>query len=259
MSSLETNSLICSVCGEELKHGDNFCPGCGVSVKKDLDIADKKKMADDFPEVESPKEEKKSSKDISTINTASESKKIPITRLIYLVFGLILIVLLINYSSGVFEKPITSGIASNKNFEDAHKGVDLQNLQQINSLEEKVKNNPADKVSLLELAHVLNDSGFKDRAIEKYKQYLQIDPNNADVLVDMGVCFFDLGKYNDAANYMKQALKYQPRHQIAYLNLGIVNLTAGKHDEALNWWKQAVEIDPNSNVAKRAQELINSH
>ena len=42
-------------------------------------------------------------------------------------------------------------------------------------------------------------------------------------------------------------------------NIGIVNFAANNKSEAVTWWKKAIEIDPNTNIAKKAEELINSH
>jgi Tfp pilus assembly protein PilF len=142
--------------------------------------------------------------------------------------------------------------------EDYHKGVDLTYIERINTLENELKQNPDDK-KLLELAHLLNDSGLKDKAIEKYKIYMKSNPKDADVLVDMGVCYYELNQFEDAAKYMKQAISFQPRHQIAHLNLGIVSLSQQKLDEAKEWWKKAIELNPTNDVGKRAQELFNSH
>lgn len=243
MSDQKKNKLYCTECGNELGTEDKFCSKCGSPVqkgKKNIKPSNRDKSPDQ--------------------NFTGSQKKISGIKLAYLVFGLIVIVLLINYAAGVFEKPIVSTEQSQAQSETStNSGVDLQHLEQINSMEESLKNNPNDKTTLLNLAHLLNDSGLKDRAIEKYKAYLKIDSQNADVLVDMGVCYYELGKYDDAISQMKEALKYQPRHQIAHLNLGIVNLTAGNHDEAISWWKKAVEINPATEIAKRAQEFINSH
>ena len=258
------NKHVCPVCGEELKEEDNYCPSCGASVKEEIQTEEKTSAKENFsqevPAEKNKNRKKKSGKNSKQENEEPEIKRLSIEKLIYLIFGLVLVVLFINVAAGVFDQPAAvSGISSNNDSSNPHKGADLQNLQQINSLEEKVKNNPEDKASLLELAHLLNDSGFKERAIEKYKDYLKTDPKDADVLVDMGVCYYELGNYNEAIKQMKQAIKYQPKHQIAHLNLGIVNMTAGNHDEAIKWLKEAIAINPSTEIAKRAQELINSH
>ncbi len=253
----------CSVCGEKLREKSNYCPSCGASLislfanestsnevsKKNLDKGTKgnnktKTKTDKIREHDSVKE---------------QSKNISMTKLMYMILVLFFIGAVIVISSGIFEKPIVTSQLNQGEAGHDHGGVDLSNLEHINTLEEAVKKNPNDKESLLHLAHLLNDSGFKEKAIDKYKQYLKIDSQNADVLVDMGVCYYETGKNLEAISYMEKALKYQPKHQIAHLNLGIVNMSAGNMTKAKEWWNKAVAINPTNDIGKRAAELLKSH
>jgi tetratricopeptide (TPR) repeat protein len=249
MNSDQTK-INCSNCGEEVSNLDKFCSQCGVRVNY-LKSESKKSYTE-------KKEISKSKTGLKRNSAEGDyNKSISPIKLFYLTFSLLAVGLLIIYSAGVFDSPSGSTVNTSLS-NDPHQGVDLQYLQRINQLEEEIKKNP-DNNKLLELAHLLNDSGFKDKAIEKYLTYLKADPKNADVLVDLGVCYYEQGKYEDALRYMKEALKYQPKHQIAHLNIGIVSLADNKHDEAIEWWKKAAEINPNNEIGKRAQELIKSH
>ncbi|MEG8988797.1 tetratricopeptide repeat protein [Ignavibacteria bacterium 4148-Me] len=235
----------CTVCGEPVEPDYNFCPSCGAKIG------------------EAVKRSNISEKKIKQKNPKSEeqiqAKKISTAKIIYVLIFLVAIGGIIIYSSGIFDKPIQNIKTNQMPDDEIHRGINLQSIQQINELEEELKANPEDKSKLLTLAHLLNDSGFKERAIEKYKEYLKSDSKNSDVLVDMAVCYYELGNNEEAIKLMKEALKYQPKHQIAYLNLGIVSLASGNHDEAISWWKKAVEINPDNEIGKRAQELIKSH
>lgn len=240
-------NIYCKNCGELISKTDKFCPQCGVSVSTTkTNKKEKKEFKNDQPSTK-----------MKSHSVEQGNKKISGVKIFYLTFILIVVGLLIVYSSGIFDKPPVSASTQNVN-NNPHSGVDLKYLQRINQLEEELKTQP-DNDKLIELAHLLNDSGFKDKAIEKYLSYLKQNPKDADVLVDLGVCYYELGKNEDAIRYMKEALKYQPKHQIAHLNIGIVSLASNKHDEAIQWWKKAVEINPGSEIGKRAQELINSH
>jgi tetratricopeptide (TPR) repeat protein len=256
--NVTNNKLFCTVCGEEVRPTDKFCSSCGAAINN----SNKNEAGN---KSKNPAEKRNKYKAAVYKKSESEIEKTPpkisAITLIYIFIGLIAVVLILNYLAGVFDKPDVKQVPATSNVQTPadKSGADLQHLQQINMLEETVKNNPKDKESLLELAHLLNDSGFKERAIQKYKLYLQMDPKNADVLVDMGVCYYELRNFDEAIKSMKEALKYNPQHQIAHLNLGIVNMTAGNHDEAIKWLNKAVDIDPNTPIAKRAQELINSH
>ena len=184
-------------------------------------------------------------------------KNLSLTKLFYFVLFLFLIGSVIVYSSGIFDKTISINTRQIANANNA--GVDLNNLTEINKLEDTVQKNSGDKISLLQLAHLLNDSELKTKAIDRYNQYLKMDPNNADVLVDLGVCYFETGKNANAISSMEKAIKIQPNHQIAHLNLGIVNMSAGNSLKAIEYWKKAVELNPTNEIAMRAQELIKQH
>jgi tetratricopeptide (TPR) repeat protein len=132
-------------------------------------------------------------------------------------------------------------------------------MQLINDLETKVKLNPDDYKSLLELAHLKNDSGLFDAAIQNYKTYLDKNPKDADARVDMGVCYFNLQDFPSAIKEMETALKYVPNHQIAHLNLGVVNLSAGNIEKSKEWLKKAYNLNPANEVGKKAEQLLNNH
>jgi tetratricopeptide (TPR) repeat protein len=233
----------CSVCGEEISIEANFCSSCGSTIR----INDNAKEGNRIRKLKSRKQK--------TIKIEQEFQTISNTKILYLILSLALIGSIILYASGIFDSSHITSFGES-NFEDVHQGVDLTNLNKINSLEEELKNQPNDS-KLLELAHLLNDSGFKDKAIEKYKLYLKSNPGVADVLVDMGVCYYETGKNDEAIKWMKEALKYEPKHQIAHLNIGIVSMSSGKKEEAMDWWKKTISINPNNNIGKRAQDLIN--
>ena len=129
----------------------------------------------------------------------------------------------------------------------------------VKRLEKRVKENPSDHQSLVKLAHLLNDTGFYSKAINKYQEYLVFHPDDADVRIDMGVCYFEIQDFDNAISAMKEALKYQPEHQIANFNIGIVYYTSGDVNKAKEWWKKAVALDPNTDIAKKAKELIDNN
>lgn len=248
---MKPNNIYCSKCGAENIPADNFCFKCGAPLKKNL------------------------TNQSGNQNLSSPGKKLPVTAILYSAGALLVIGVIVLYSAGIFDSTPSPVVNNTQNSADPHQrmGVDLKSIERINLLEGIVKNNPKDKGAIAELAHLLNDSGFKEKAIEKYKQYLEIDPKNADMVVDMGVCYFELGRDAETAQNMEEtkkyydlavsnfmdALKISPKHQIAHYNLGIVKMSSGKFEEAKEWWKKTIEINPNAEVAKNAKELLESH
>ncbi len=198
------------------------------------------------------------SKNIKNVKKPSEikGKQVSNLQLFYLALGLVLFGFIVLYSSGVMDSgsQVVKEEAGNK----PTGGANLSNINELSSLEELVKNTPGNFENLLRLAHLLNDSGFYQKAIDRYQQYLKIKTNDADVIVDMGVCYFQLGKHTEAIANFKRGIEINPKHQIAHLNLGVVNNFGLKNRiEAEKWWKKAVELDPNTDIGKKAQEFLN--
>lgn len=174
-----------------------------------------------------------------------------------LAFGIFLLIM-----SGLFDtaEPILQhNHTSNETQQNQSQSANLNVLNEINKQEEIVKNNPENHEALLSLAHMLNDNGFYEKAVDKYEQYLKLHPENADVIVDMGVCYFELKNYNKSIFVLESAINLNPKHQIAHFNLGIVNLSNGNIEKAKEWWGKARDLDPNSNIGSKAEELLKTN
>jgi hypothetical protein len=254
--------IICDNCGEENSESNVVCGDCGVKLTGK--VIDKKVSLNKTPQTKSfeknrPSTIEKKSPKVSVKNEVKvEDKTLDQNKLLLSVGGVIVVIVIILFASGVFD----SGTVTNTgqtNFNTQSEGVDLSNITHINELQAKVDKDSTDLVSLLELAHLQNDSRMYEKAIINYKLYLQTKPEDADARIDMGVCYYNLKDYANAINEMTNALKYEPNHQIGHLNLGIVNLSAGNLEKSKEWLLKAVELDPNSEVGKRAQELLQSH
>lgn len=231
-------SKFCGNCGFKFDRDYKFCPECGTKVSANQDINQKSKSTENKV-------------------TSTEKDKQLDTKVIFGIFGVgALAILLIIFSTGGFD---SSGGNTNTMPPQTGSGVDLGNVQLINELEEKIKLNPEDSKTLLDLAHLKNDSGLYEQAIVNYKTYLEKHPDDADARIDMGVCYFNLKDFENAKSEMLKALEYSPKHQIGHLNLGVVALSSGNLAESKEWFQKAVDIDPNSDVAKRAEELLKSH
>ena len=261
--------IICENCGDENPSDNEVCDGCGINLKGTVTqkIVEVKKPVTERAEIQKPKKSaepqkvktNKKTKPTNKVESQKEEKEFD-TKKIYLIVAVISIfTLIILFSSGVFDTNVTTVNNVVTPNQSTGSGIDLGSLQNINNLEAKLNANPDDTETLLELAHLKNDSGFYDKAIPLYQRYLEKIPENADARIDMGVCMYNLGDYDNAIKEMKKALEYEPKHQIGHLNLGVVNLTAGNVDVAKEWFQKAVDLGPDTDVGKRAKELLNSH
>ncbi|HPN37321.1 MAG TPA: tetratricopeptide repeat protein [Melioribacteraceae bacterium] len=201
-------------------------------------------------------------KDVKYNKNALSTKKLSSIKIFYFVLFLLVIGLFILISSGIFDTPkIADNINLNdktKNSGNPHATADMSTLSKIKDLEEQLKNNPNNFEIMLQLGHLLNDNRFFNKAIEYYTLYLKSNPKSADVWIDMGVCYFNLNDFDNAIINMEKGLEIDPNHQIACLNLGIVNFSAGNKEKADYYWKKAINLNPNNEVGNKAKQLLNS-
>jgi len=230
----------CNECGYKFEKEYKFCPECGTKVSG----------------LKNSKSKNFESK------AATDGDKTLNPKVLYgILIGGFAVIAIIILTSGVIDStPVnTSVMNQNQVVPNTNSGVNLNNMQMINDLEAKIKQNPEDYQSLLELAHLKNDSGLFEAAIQNYRTYLDKNPKDADARVDMGVCYFNLKDYPNAIKEMEKALTYVPNHQIAHLNLGVVNLSAGNIEKSKEWLKKAYDLNPTSEVGKKAEQLLNNH
>lgn len=141
-------------------------------------------------------------------------------------------------------------------------------LHEIESLEQAVRQAPANPEPLLRLANLLHDAHFYLRAIGMYEQYLILQPSNADAIVDLGTTYFEMGLsdsmkrgeyFKIASEKILNALTIAPKHQLAFFNLGIIDLHRTEMAKAIEWFKKCIAVDPGTEAAKRAQLILSKH
>jgi len=143
-----------------------------------------------------------------------------------------------------------------------------QHAADLEPLEAAVKAAPNDANALIRLANGQHDAGQFAAAIGTYGRYLRLKPDDPDARVDMGICYFELGRmdttgspenYLAALRAMQAALDRNPGHQPAVFNIGIVHLAMGNLPESRTWLTKAVAMDKNSELGKRAQSILEQH
>lgn len=283
--------VLCDVCGEETAAGEGVCESCGAILtgrEKEVNTAKsetaKPKAAApkaEAPKVNAGKEQKKTAiqppvqkkakpvpqpvnrqkhKTPEIITAAGSKQAVSPVQIALLVIGLIIVALLVLQMTGVFDtRPVVNSNLQQQGTQADSTGISLDQLNTINAMESTVQKDTTNTENVLQLAHLLNDSGFNEKAIRYYRMYLKSKPEDANAIVDMGVCYFKLKDYITAKVVMRQGLKVNPKHQIALFNLGIINLSAGSPDSAKIWWQKAIDLGPETEIGMKAKQLLNSH
>ena len=76
--------------------------------------------------------------------------------------------------------------------------------------------------ALIKLANLYFDRESFNQAITYYEKAIAINPNDPNVLTDLGIMYRRVGNPEKAVSLFQQARKVDPAHENATLNLGIV-------------------------------------
>lgn len=76
------------------------------------------------------------------------------------------------------------------------------------------------------------------------QERLKSDPNNAELLADVGNMYFDARQYNQAAPYYTRVLKLQPGNTAVRTDLGIAYWFLGDADRAIAEFQTALKTAP---------------
>lgn len=292
--------LVCGDCGNELSTGDKFCPTCGARIEDTAtppespspsltceicghrnthtgaycEACGAKLPGRNFSEP-SPVEKSPSS--------PSQKKKIPYKKAAPLRFqawhyaaGMLVLALLGYFIYLEFQRDTGGHVHTSVQVPSAQGSASeppKEILDAIERLEAQVRENPTNDGAKLLLANALHDAGMHDprmlpRAIETYKEYLKNKPNDPNARVDLGICYFELGKldttrsgalFSMAIAEMESAMKTAPTHQPSAFNLGIVYLYAGNLKESNKWFQKAIDLNPESDLGKRAKDILEQH
>jgi len=132
--------------------------------------------------------------------------------------------------------------------------VDTAHLKELTA---KIKQNPRDFDSIVELGNLNFDQKNYDDAIKLYQKALEVRPEALNVRTDMGTAMFYLDHFDDAIAEFQKVLKADPNNAQSLFNLGVAMLH-GKNDtkRALEYWEKLVETNPNHPQAAFVREQI---
>jgi len=120
-----------------------------------------------------------------------------------------------------------------------------QQASAILSLEQRVATNTTDVEAWLQLGNTYFDTNNFVKAITAYNRYLTLQPNNANVLTDLGIMYRNNGQPTEALAAFDRAIAVDPKHVQAPFNKGIVLLNdLHDHQAAIDVWQALLDANP---------------
>lgn len=129
--------------------------------------------------------------------------------------------------------------------------------EQVQQLSAYVAQNPDDAAAVLQLANMNFDAGNWQQAAELYERRVELQPGEADVLSDLGICYREMGELDQALETFDQAQEINPQHWESRFNEAVVlAIDMARYDDAEAVLDELRAIQPgNQNVERLAAEV----
>lgn len=129
-------------------------------------------------------------------------------------------------------------------------------MESVQKLLSDLKADPNNYDLIVQAGNAFFDIGRYNTAAEYYKKANSIQPVT-EILIDLGVCYFNLGYLDSALTVMNDGIKFDPDHKQGLYNIGIVLYNLGDFNEAIAKWQHLIHVYPNTAEAIRVQQYIN--
>lgn len=116
-------------------------------------------------------------------------------------------------------------------------GNDIENLQNI------LKNDPSNFQARRELSILLADNGFNEEALSNMQYLEKYFPEDAELEYNLGILYEKLKDFDNARKSYEKAIKISPQEDF-YYNLGEVLVELKEWDKALNAFNTVLKSDP---------------
>lgn len=130
-------------------------------------------------------------------------------------------------------------------------------VSRIAEAEKIVAKDPKNLNAWLSLGNDYFDTEQAQKSIHAYGKFLEIEPNNPNVLTDQGVMYRKVGWYDKALENFEKAQKLDPKHLQSLYNIGVVYAVDMKQpDKSGPIWKKYLQLDPNSPTAMQIKSMM---
>lgn len=124
-------------------------------------------------------------------------------------------------------------------------------------LQQQLKANPNNFEVIVQLGNLYYDGQSYPQAISYYEQALKLQPNNADVRTDLGTSYWYTGDPDKALTNFQKSLALRPNHPGTLFNLGIVEWQGKKDPKAaVIAWEKLLQTNPDYPQKDQVQMLI---
>ena len=107
-----------------------------------------------------------------------------------------------------------------------------------------IKKHPHYAPAFNQLGYTYKEMGDFDKAIEYFKKYANLEPDQPNPFDSLGDMFRARGDYNNAIDNYKKALSVKPDFYTSLRNLGSTYLTIGEYEKSKTTYKKLLSLKP---------------
>ncbi|WP_165493140.1 tetratricopeptide repeat protein [Hylemonella gracilis] len=108
-----------------------------------------------------------------------------------------------------------------------------------------------DESDPLDFVMTMLQSGRIKEAMPFLEALAKADPDNVQILYNLGIAYSELEHFDEAIIRLKRAVALNPQHAHAWTGIGVAYQRMGKRAQALEPMQKAVEADPSDGYARR--------
>jgi cytochrome c-type biogenesis protein CcmH/NrfG len=199
-----------------------------------------------------------------TVGSAWQAKQVYAMAVISLVVGLAIGYLFRGSQSPAVPAPPAAAAQANAQAAapPGHMGGQMPTLEQMKQMAdakaapilEKLKTDPNNSQLLFQVGTIYKTTHQFKAAAGYYDKAVQADPKNVAIRTELASCLYYDGDVDGAISQLEQSLRYNPKDANTLFNLGMVKLK-GKQDSkgAVAAWQQLLKTNPDLSADRKAQ------
>ena len=124
------------------------------------------------------------------------------------------------------------------------------------SLYQALKRDSTNVADNIRLANLLYDTANFEKAVPFYRRAVTLDPLQIDARVDLAVSLHQSGRTGEALAELTQVLDVQPDHAVALFDLGVIYESLERYEEAAEAYAGVAELDIEPEMAHALEQRV---
>ena len=127
----------------------------------------------------------------------------------------------------------------------------------VEAFKQAVQVDPASEEAYLGLGNAYYELKSFNSAAEAFRNVIKINPNNSTALFYLGLTLVQLEQYSESVPYFEKSGELDPDFkQLSLFYIGEAQSQSGQLGKASETWKQAIKVNPTTDIARKTGTLV---